>query len=191
MSDAMVCPCRHQWGSLRRLGLHYAFSLEKPNGVRKSKHIPQHTTEENTIFCKLFVYLFGCFVYCLIWLAVSNCGMTMSTYFHFSTAKWQLRQSVITGAPGQHISLHRPGCSPHGRDHRLAPLLSRLTHRVKKRSYYLAHICTWTPNKACDTNKKHLPIISHCPYPLPTRMRFSCLALRSVTMRPCIHVDAS
>ena len=25
----------------------------------------------------------------------------------------------------------------------------------------------------------------------PTRMRFSCVALRSVTMRPCIYVDAS
>ena len=28
-------------------------------------------------------------------------------------------------------------------------------------------------------------------YPRPTRMRFSCVALRSVTMRPCIYVDAS
>ena len=32
----------------------------------------------------------------------------------------------------------------------------------------------------------------HCmAYPRPTRMRFACVALRSVTMRPCIYVDAS
>ena len=33
--------------------------------------------------------------------------------------------------------------------------------------------------------------LSHPAIPRPTRIRFPCVALRSVTTRPCIYVDAS